>query len=428
MGTEVEYGVSMPGQPSANAMLLSAQVVNAYASALPAGRARRASWDFEEESPLRDARGFDLGGSGTVAQEFIDAEEDTGMANVILPNGARLYVDHAHPEYSSPEVTNPLDVVRWDKAGELVMLEAVRRVATMPGVNAPINLYKNNTDNKGASYGAHENYLCSRDTPFASLVRHLVPFFVTRQIVTGAGRVGLGQDGRTPGFQISQRADFFEVEVGLETTLKRPIVNTRDEPHADADRYRRLHVIIGDANLAEISTYLKVGTTALVLAMIEANFLADDLTIAQPVRELHVISHDPSLQHTLQLSDGRSITAIELQGEYLDRAKKFVDDRLGDDADEQTRDVLARWESVLTRLASDPMQLADELDWVAKLRLLNGYRERDGLDWDSPRLQLVDLQYSDVRPEKGLYHRLVQRGSIKTLLDADAAESAVDAP
>ena len=159
----------------------------------------------------------------------------------------------------------------------------------MPGVNAPINLYKNNTDNKGASYGAHENYLCSRDTPFAALVRHLVPFFVTRQVICGAGRVGLGQDGRTAGFQISQRADFFEVEVGLETTLKRPIVNTRDEPHADADRYRRLHVIIGDANLSEISTYLKVGTTALVLAMIEANFLADDLAIAQPVRELHEV-------------------------------------------------------------------------------------------------------------------------------------------
>jgi proteasome accessory factor PafA2 len=428
MGTEVEYGVSLPGQPSANAMLLSAQVVNAYASALPAGRARRASWDFEEESPLRDARGFDLGGSGTVAQEFIEAEEDTGMANVILPNGARLYVDHAHPEYSSPEVTNPLDVVRWDKAGELVMLEAVRRVASLPGVSTPINLYKNNTDNKGASYGAHENYLCSRETPFASLVRHLVPFFVTRQVICGAGRVGIGQDGRTPGFQISQRADFFEVEVGLETTLKRPIVNTRDEPHADADRYRRLHVIIGDANLAEISTYLKVGTTALVLAMIEANFLADDLTIAQPVRELHEISHDPSLHHAITLSDGRTITALELQGEYLDRARKFVDDREGESADDQTRDVLARWESVLTRLGSDAMQLAGELDWVAKLRLLNGYRERDGLEWDSSRLQLVDLQYSDVRPEKGLYHRLVQRGAMTTLLDAHAAAGAVDSP
>jgi proteasome accessory factor A len=428
MGTEVEYGVSVPGQPTANAMLLSAQVVNAYAATLPAGRARRASWDFEEESPLRDARGFDLGGSGHVAPEFVDAEEDAGMANVILPNGARLYVDHAHPEYSSPEVTNPLDAVRWDKAGELVMLEAIRRVANTPGLASAINLYKNNTDNKGASYGAHENYLCSRQTPFASLVRHLVPFFVTRQVFAGAGRVGTGQDGRGVGFQISQRADFFEVEVGLETTLKRPIVNTRDEPHADADKYRRLHVIIGDANMAEISTYLKVGTTAVVLAMIEADVLTDDLKIAQPVRELHSVSHDPSLQHAITLADGRTITALDLQGEYLDRARKFVDDRLGTDADEQTRDVLARWESVLARLAEDPMQLADQLDWVAKLRLLNGYRDRDGLEWDSHRLQLIDLQYSDVRPEKGLYNRLVARGAIQTLLPSGAAESAVGTP
>ena len=428
MGTEVEYGVSLPGQPTANAMLLSAQIVNAYASILPAGRARRASWDFEEESPLRDARGFDLGGSGTVAQEFVEAEEEAGMANVILPNGARLYVDHAHPEYSSPEVTNPLDAVRWDKAGELVMLEAARRVATMPGVNAPINLYKNNTDNKGASYGAHENYLCNRATPFASLVRGLVPFFVTRQVVCGAGRVGLGQDGKTAGFQLSQRADFFEVEVGLETTLKRPIVNTRDEPHADADRYRRLHVIIGDANLAEISTYLKVGTTALVLAMIEENFLGDDLALLAPVRDLHEISHDATLRHRIQLADGRTITALELQAEYLERARKFVDDRFGEQADAQTVDVLDRWESVLHRLGSDPMQLAGELDWVAKLRLLEGYRDRDGLDWDSPRLQLIDLQYSDVRPEKGLYHRLVSRGAMQTLLPDGAARSAMDAP
>jgi proteasome accessory factor A len=402
-------------------------VVNAYASVLPAGRARRASWDFEEESPLRDARGFDLGGSGAVAQEFVEAEEEAGMANVILPNGARLYVDHAHPEYSSPEVTNPLDVVRWDKAGELVMLEAARRVAHMPGVNAPINLYKNNTDNKGASYGAHENYLCSRSTPFASLVRGLVPFFVTRQVMCGAGRVGLGQDGKTPGFQLAQRADFFEVEVGLETTLKRPIVNTRDEPHADADRYRRLHVIIGDANLAEISTYLKVGTTALVLAMIEDNFLGDDLSLVSPVRDLHEISHDPTLTHRVQLADGRNITALELQGEYLERARKFVDDRYGEDADAQTVDVLDRWESVLHRLGTDPMQLASELDWVAKLRLLEGYRDRDGLEWDAPRLQLIDLQYADVRPEKGLYHRLVSRGAMQTLLPSGAAHAAMDA-
>jgi Pup amidohydrolase len=430
MGSEVEYGISLPAQPSANAMLLSAQIVNAYASRLtPGGRSRRATWDFEEESPLRDARGFELGSrSAPIAQEFLDAEEDAGMANVILPNGARLYVDHAHPEYSTPEVTTPLDIVRWDKAGELIMAEAARLAAIMPGINAHINLYKNNTDNKGASYGAHENYLMSRSTPFAAIIRHLVPFFVSRQVVCGAGRVGRGQDGRGVGFQISQRADFFEVEVGLETTLKRPIINTRDEPHADAERYRRLHVIIGDANLSEISTYLKMGTTSLVLAMIEDGFLADDLTVVHPVRELHEISHDPGLTHQLRLADGRRITAIELQREYLDRARKYVDDRYGDDADAQTVDVLARWESVLSRLESDPMQLASELDWVAKLRLLEGYRDRDGLDWDAPRLELIDLQYADVRPEKGLYHRLVARGAMQTLVSPELTVRAKNEP
>src|ERR1700709_1846213 len=290
MGTETEFGISGRGPPHANPMVASTRLVNAYASATL--KARRARWDFEEESPLRDARGFDM--SREVADPSQLTDEDLGLANVILTNGARLYVDHAHPEYSTPECTNPLDVVRWDKAGEKVALDATRFAEAIPNA-APIVLYKNNTDNKGASYGAHENYLMRRSTPFASIVAQLTPFFVARQIITGAGRVGIGQDGSTPGFQISQRADFFEVEVGLETTLKRPIVNTRDEPHADADRYRRLHVLIRDANLAEISTYLKIGTTCLVLAMIEAGFLADDLTIAQPVRELHDISHDPAL-------------------------------------------------------------------------------------------------------------------------------------
>src|SRR5205085_9143587 len=192
----------------------------------------------------------------------------------------------------------------------------------VPGT-APIQLYKNNTDNKGASYGTHENYLMARQTPFAEIVRHLTPFFVSRQVVVGAGRVGIGQDGREHGFQISQRADFFEVEVGLETTLKRPIINTRDEPHADPEKYRRLHVIIGDANLSEISTYLKVGCTALVLAMIEDGWLKQngiELTVDSPVSALRAVSHDPSLKHQLTLRDGRSLTAVQLQMEYCEQA------------------------------------------------------------------------------------------------------------
>ena len=325
MGTETEYGISVPGQPGANAMVTSSQVVNAYQAAT-AARARRARWDFEEENPLRDARGFDL--AREVADPAQLTDEDLGLANVILTNGARLYVDHAHPEYSTPECTNPLDTVRWDKAGERVMAEAAARAAQMPG-GASIQLYKNNTDNKGASYGCHENYLMRRGTPFADIVRHLTPFFVSRQVICGAGRVGIGADGRGNGFQISQRADFFEVEVGLETTLKRPIINTRDEPHADPEKYRRLHVIIGDANMSEISTYLKLGTTALVLAMIEEKFLDSDLSLETPVAELRSVSHDPSCKHLVTLRNGRKLTAIQLQLEYLEYARKYAEDRFG---------------------------------------------------------------------------------------------------
>ncbi|MEV6927971.1 depupylase/deamidase Dop [Dactylosporangium sp. NPDC051485] len=426
MGTEVEYGVSVPGQPGANPMVTSSQVVNAYGARPELTKGGRARWDYEEESPLRDARGFTYSGALYDPAEAL-ADEDLGLANVILTNGARLYVDHAHPEYSTPEVTNPRDVVLWDKAGERVMAEASRRAATIPGT-LPIHLYKNNTDNKGASYGTHENYLMRRQTPFADIVMHLTPFFVSRQIVCGAGRVGLGQDGSAPGFQISQRADFFEVEVGLETTLKRPIINTRDEPHADADKYRRLHVIIGDANLSEISTYLKVGTTSLVLAMIEEKALSADLGIADPVTELKSVSHDPSLKHLIRMRDGRRLSALDIQWAFYERCRAFVEDRQGGDADEITLDVLERWEDALDKLGRDPMLCAGELDWVAKLRLLEGYRERESLGWSSHKLQLVDLQYSDVRPEKGLYQRLVARGSMATLFTEEEVQRAIVEP
>src|SRR5258708_4890624 len=349
MGTEVEYGISVPGQPGANPMVTSSQIVNAYGAREELARGGRARWDYEEESPLRDARGFTYSGALYDPAEAM-ADEDLGLANVILTNGARLYVDHAHPEYSTPEVTNPRDAVVWDKAGEWIMAEAARHAATVPG-SLPINLYKNNTDNKGASYGSHENYLMARTTPFADIVRHLTPFFVSRQVVTGAGRVGLGQDG--------------------------------------------------GAHLSEVSMYLKMGTTSLVLAMIEDRFISMDFSVDQPVKTLHQVSHDPSLKHLVTLRSGRKLTAVQLQMEYFEQARKYVEDKYGTDVDEVTRDVLDRWESVLSRLETDPMSLSRELDWVAKLEILEGYRKRDAVDWDNARLQLVDLQYADVRPAKG---------------------------
>ncbi|MGH3518676.1 MAG: depupylase/deamidase Dop [Haloechinothrix sp.] len=421
MGTEVEYGIAVPGDATANPVLTSTQIVLAYAAAVDIPRARRARWDYEVESPLRDARGFDLTGPGTAPHD--PDVEDLGAANVILTNGARLYVDHAHPEYSAPEVTNARDAVIWDKAGERVMEQAAIRAATVPG-QPRLQLYKNNVDGKGASYGTHENYLMARSTPFTSVITGLTPFFVSRQVITGSGRVGIGQQGEEDGFQLSQRADYIEVEVGLETTLKRGIINTRDEPHADADKYRRLHVIIGDANLAEYATYLKLGSTALVLDMIEGGVGFDDLKLYEPVRSVRQISHDPTLTAKVELADGRKFTGLDLQFAYHERAAAFADR----EPDATSADVLRVWGEVLDALSRDPAECADRLDWVAKLRLLEGYRSRDNLGWAAPRLHLIDLQYSDVRLDKGLYNRLVTRGSMKRLISEEEVLAAITAP
>jgi proteasome accessory factor A len=425
MGVETEYGISVPGDPMANPMFLSGQVVSAYAAAHGI-RSSQSSWDYAFEDPLRDARGWQLGRSDADPSQLTDVEDPT-LANVVLPNGARYYVDHAHPEYSSPEVTSPRAAIVWDRAGDAIALESVRLLAERPG-QPPVNLYKNNADGKGQSYGTHENYLMPRRTPFPDIVRHLIPFFVTRQVICGAGRVGLGVDSRTPGFQISQRADFFETEVGLETTLKRPIINTRDEPHAVADQYRRLHVIIGDANQFDVATLLKLGTTSLVLGMIEDGFLRADWSIRRPVSALQAVSHDPGLTTTVELADGRLVTALDLQWMYHDAARAWLDGRGSDPTPEATEEVMTVWADILTRLGRDVMSCAPELDWVAKLQLLEGYRSRDGLAWDDHRLAAIDIQWADVRPEKGLVHRLRDRGRTRELVTREQVRAAQGSP
>lgn len=466
MGIETEYGVLQPGQPLANPMLMSSQVVTTYRAlaARSDGARGRARWDYDDEDPLQDARGFHVprasahpslltddpaapAPSGPVAGDGVDETDasfqevarptteeydDPSAANVILTNGARLYVDHAHPEYSSPEVTVPHDVVCWDVAGERVMLAASRELANAPG--APVVLYKNNVDGKGASYGTHENYLVDRAVPFGVIVEVLTPFLVTRQVFAGSGRVGLGPTGDGDGFQVSQRADYVEAEVGLETTLRRPIVNTRDEPHADRQRWRRLHLIVGDANLFETATYLKTGTTSLVLFVVEhleelgtaVRSRLAGLRLADPVGDVQRVSRDLDLTQGLRLADGRTLTALEIQREYLEVAaeasRRFAGER---GLDDPTSDVLERWESVLTRLATDRESCARDVEWVAKLRLLDRLRERDGLDWGHSRLAALDLQWSDVRPERGIYHRLLAAGAVDRVVTEREVGAAV---
>jgi proteasome accessory factor A len=414
-GIETEYGISVREAPEFNPILTSSLLINAYAQ--PAFK--RVKWDYEEENPLRDARGFERPGAEG------PPEDDSGLVNVILPNGARYYVDHAHPEYSSPECSNPRDAVVWDKAGERILERSIDAAQAIVPSGEKVFIYKNNSDGKGNSYGCHENYLVARTTPFPNLVRHLIPFFVSRQVFCGAGKVGSENGGGEVDYQISQRADFFEVEVGLETTFKRPIINTRDEPHADAERYRRLHVIVGDANMSEISTFLKVGTTALLLKMIEDDFITDDFSLTEPVRAMRAVSHDPACRKTIELSDGRSLTPVELQWEYFKLAKKYSHENETDPVNEE---VLDRWEAVLEGLERDPMSLASQLDWVAKLSVLNAYRERDGLDWDHPKMKLIDLQYHDVRESKGLYYKMARTGKIERIVSDDEIEFAVDHP
>jgi Pup amidohydrolase len=416
-GIETEYGIMVRGADS-NPVTASSLLINAYLAV----NYRKVGWDFEDEHPGHDARGF-------AVDDLLAPDIETNLVNSVLTNGARYYVDHAHPEISTPECLTALEVVRYDRAAEEIIRESMAVAAGHLPDGAEILCHKNNSDGKGNSYGCHENYLLARSVPFGRIVSQVTPHFVTRQIIIGAGKVGCELPGMSTDdvpYQISQRADFFEEEVGLETTLKRPIVNTRDEPHCDASKYRRLHVIVGDANMSEVATYLKVGTTAIVLAMIEDDELGDDWLLANPVAAIRQVSHDPTLQRTVLLRDGRRATAVEVQWGLLERARKY--ERLHSLAvvgEAVGSDVLARWEAVLTGLENDRSTVSDVVDWVAKQRLIEGYAERHNLKVTDARLKALDLQYHDLRPEKCLAHRV----GLQTLIDpADVVTAKTEPP
>jgi len=413
LGTEVEYGITVTNDPSFNPITASAALVNAHEQG-----ADRVKWSYDDESPGRDARGFVR---GVVP---ID-ETDSGLVNAVLHNGARLYVDHAHPEFSTPECSDPMEASLYDKAGELIMLRAMRRVNEALPTGHRMLIHKNNSDGKGNSYGAHENYLVPRSVPFGEIVHHMTAFMVSRQILTGSGKIGSEHGRRAVPFQLTQRADFFEEEVGLETTLKRPIINTRDEPHADPSKYRRLHVIFGDATMSEVQTFVKLATTSLMLMALADGALDEPIRLVAPVAAVTAVSHDITGRASLAVANDSATTALELQWRYFAMAESYVD---SSNLPPVYKQALLEWRGLLEDFSHGYSKLADRLDWAAKLAIIEGFRQRDGLNWSDPKLALLSLQYTDIDPDRSLYHRLVKSDRMRTMFTEHDIEHAAEHP
>ncbi len=432
LGIETEYGITVDGQESVDVVAESIALVRSYTQIEPPARHSALKWDYELEDPHQDLRGFRV---DELLQDFDEARyfiQDQNRklsfqeikSDLVLSNGARFYNDHAHPEYATPECKRLRDIVAQDKAGERIVEECVRRRNrhTAGGV---VKVYKNNTDFIGHSYGCHDNYLMDRDIPFDLVIRGFTPFLVTRQIVAGAGKVGIeNEDGAPVGvYQISQRADFFSVLVSIDTMNRRPIINTRDEPHADSDKYRRLHVIIGDANMSEISSALKIGTTSLVLDLLERRLCPMNIELADPIAALKSVSRDPSLKTALLLAGGQTMAPIDIQRQYLVAAQKHLGGR-----DVETDWVLITWEQALADLERDPMLCRDRLDWVAKKWMLDAFVEAEKVAWDDPWLQSLDLEYHNVCREEGLYAELMRESKLQRFVTDDDIRHAIRQP
>ena len=349
-------------------------------------------------------------------------------SNVFLANGARLYLDvGSHPEYATPECDSISDLVVHDKAGERILeqlLASAEQRLREEGIRGVIYLFKNNTDSAGNSYGCHENYLTSRRDDFGHYAEVLIPFFVSRQIYAGAGKVL--QTARGAMFCISQRAEHIWEGVSSATTRSRPIINTRDEPHADAERYRRLHVIVGDSNMSEYTTFLKCGVTSILLRVLEEDGAPwRDLSLENPIRAIREISHDMTCTRRVRLANGRELSALEIQGEYLTRALRYAETKGLSPLEQRA---LEMWEHCLTTLESDPFKLDRECDWVIKHNLIEAYREKHDLALASPKVALVDLQYHDVNRDRGLFYRMQARGFVERMCTDEAIDVAVDEP
>jgi proteasome accessory factor PafA2 len=432
LGIETEYGITVDGPESVDVVAESIALVRSYTQVEPPTQDSALKWDYDLEDPHQDVRGFRV---DELMQDFDEAKyfvQDQNRklsfqeikSDLVLSNGARYYNDHAHPEYATPECKKLRDIIAQDKAGERIIEECVRR-RNLHANGGVVKVYKNNTDFVGHSYGCHDNYLMERGIPFDFVIRGLTPFLVTRQIIAGAGKVGVETDERVPAglYQISQRADFFSVLVSIDTMNRRPIINTRDEPHADSDKYRRLHVIIGDANMSEVAGALKIGTTSLVLDLLERRLCPMQIELADPINALRTVSRDSKLKSVVLLAGGRTISAIDIQREYLAAAHKHLRGR-----DEETNWVLANWEQVLADLERDPLLCRDRLDWVAKKWLLDAFVEAESVDWDDPWLQSLDLEYHNVRREEGLYAELVRQNKLQRFVTDEEIRHAICQP
>ena len=413
VGVETEYGIAVTGPEDVHPARASALLVAAHRD-LAGGHA---GWDHTEERPDRDARSTPL---RPAPPELAIGDPNAG--NLVLTNGARFYVDHAHPEYATPECASAHDLVVWDVAGERIVEAAARHAERSLPEGSTVHVHKNNTDGKGAAYGTHENYLVDRSVPFGLLTRHLLPMFVSRPVLVGAGRVGSEHDERID-FQLSQRADFFEVEIGLETTMRRGIMNTRDEPHADLDRFRRLHVINGDANPCERATLVKVGSMLVLIDAIASGALPEPLDLADPVAAFRALSHDPELRTTVATTDGRRWTALDLQEELLERCERALPDA---GRSPGTAEAFTAWRGMLDAARGGPSALVGLADWATKLDLIDAFRARHGLGPTHDRVRMVDLQYHDVRRDKGLHHRLIAAGRVERVTTDAEVEVAMD--
>jgi proteasome accessory factor PafA2 len=427
-GLETEYGITLSGAETVDVVAESIELVRRYTE-----NGALMKWDYELEDPHLDARGFRarelLQDTDESAYYEIDKRRPLSFeeikSDLVLSNGARFYNDHAHPEYSTPECTTLRQIVAQDKAGERILAECARRRNQKLPSGFEVRLYKNNTDFAGHSYGCHDNYLMRRDIAWDRIVAGMLPFLITRQIFAGAGKMGIEAESAQgePGiYQISQRADFFSVVVSIDTMNRRPLINTRDEPHVDASRYRRFHVILGDSNMSEWATAMKVGTTALMLDLIEHGE-APQLEIAQPVDANKSISRDQTYDWIIELKDGRKISAIDVQRIYLRAASK-----LNNDASEDRQWILREWENVLNDLERDVMSTRDRIDWTAKKFLLDALQEEEKLSWSDPWLQSIDLEYHDLDLDQGLYYELLRKGLMRRVTNEEEIKASIFNP